>query len=301
MPGARSPQARPENNPVNKFPNPEYIQIETNIACNASCPFCPQKTMTRKPHRMEDAVWAKIIDDTRGLGITYRPFMINEPLSDKRMGEIMQYIRKDDTAKIEINTNGELMTEEMANSILDAGIDAIRFSIDGFSEETFSQSRVGVDYQTTVERTLKFIKLAKKRGGARRIEIRMIEQDINRHEREAYKRFWTDAGAIPLITSLYRWPWEPGVEGVNVPCVKVLKEMFFYVNGKATLCCWDAHERAVIGDVTEDHVLDIWNGAINREYRGYLAEGKRDQILLCSKCEAYKDRQFEGFTPPSQS
>jgi hypothetical protein len=286
---------------LSKFPNPEYIQIETNIACNASCPFCPQKTMTRKPHRMSDDVWKKIIDDTRGLGITYRPFMINEPLSDKRMGEIMHYIRQDDTAKIEINTNGELMTEEMANNILDAGIDAIRFSIDGFSEETFSQSRVGVDYQTTVERTLKFIKLAKKRGGARRIEIRMIDMEINRPEQEAYKRFWTSAGAVPIITSLYRWPWEPGVEGVNLPCLKVLKEMFFYVNGKATLCCWDAHERAVIGDVMEDSVLDIWNGAVNREYRGYLAEGRRDRILLCSKCEAYKDRQFEGFDPPVQS
>jgi hypothetical protein len=250
---------------------------------------------------MSDDVWKKIIDDTRGLGITYRPFMINEPLSDKRMGKIMAYIREDDTARIEINTNGELMTEDMARDILDVGIDTIRFSIDGFSEQTFSKSRVGVDYQTTVERTLKFIKLAKKRGGAKRIEIRMIDMEINRSEQEAYKRFWADAGAIPIITSLYRWPWEPGVEGVNLPCVKVLKEMFFYVNGKATLCCWDAHERAVIGDVTREHVLDIWNGAVNREYRGMLAEGRRDQILLCSKCEAYKDRQFEGFTPPIQS
>ncbi len=286
---------------VNRTSHPEFIQIETNLACNAKCPFCPQKTMTRRPRRMSDDVWTKIIDDTRGLGITYRPFMINEPLSDTRMGAIMRYIRKDGTAKIDLNTNGELMTEEMAMEILDARIEVIRFSIDGFSEETFSHSRVGVDFGKTVERTLRFIELAKKHGGAERIEIRMIDMEVNRPEQEAYKRFWSDAGAIPIITSFYRWPWEPGVTRVNFPCLKILNEMFFYVNGKATLCCWDAHERAVIGDVAKDHVLDIWNGEVNRRYRSLLARGRRDEILLCSRCEAYKDRQFEGFPAPSQS
>ena len=71
--------------------------------------------------------------------------------------------------------------------------------------------------------------------------------------------------------------------------------MFFYVNGKATICCWDSSERAVIGDVMKRSVLDIWNGEINRRYRALLAEGRRDEILLCSRCEAYKDHQFEGF------
>ncbi len=281
--------------------HPEFIQIETNIACNADCPFCPQKSLRRRPHRMTDEVWTKIIDETRGLGITYRPFLINEPLSDKRMGKIMRHIRKDDTARIEINTNGELMTDDMANDILDAGIDVIRFSIDGFSEETFSQSRVGVDYERTVDRTLRFIRLAKKKGGARRMEVRMIDMDLNRHEQGAYKKFWADAGAIPIVTALYRWPWQPGVEGVALPCMKVLREMFFYVNGKATLCCWDSHERAVVGDVGKQHVLDIWNGAINQAYRSLLAEGRREEILLCSRCEAYKDRQFEGFAVAGQS
>jgi len=281
--------------------HPDYIQIETNIACNADCPFCPQKSLRRRPHRMHDEVWTKIIDETRGLGITYRPFLINEPLSDKRMGKIMQYIREDDTARIEINSNGELMTEQMAHDILDAGIDVIRFSIDGFSEQTFSQSRVGVNYEHTVDRTLKFIRLAKKKGGAKRIEVRMIDLDVNRREHAAYKKFWADAGAIPIITSFYRWPWEPGVKGVNLPCMKVLNEMFFYVNGKATICCWDSHERAVIGDVTKQHVLDIWNGAINDQYRSLLAEGRRDEILLCSRCEAYKDHQFEGFSAVGQA
>lgn len=284
---------------MNRDSHPYYIQIETNIACNATCPFCPQNEVKRRPATMRDDIWRKIVDETRGLGITYRPFLINEPLTDKRMGEIMRYIREDPTAKIELNTNGALMTEDMAREILEAGIDVIRFSIDGFSEETYSRARPGIHYDQVVERTVDFIARARRNGGAGRIEVRMIDMASNKHEQEPFKEFWAGHGAIPVITMLYRWPWEPGVRSVPLPCIKILREMFFYVDGRATLCCWDTHERAVIGDVATTHVLEIWNGPLNSRYRELLAEGRRDEILLCSRCEAYKDRVFEGFPRPA--
>jgi len=274
-------------------PHPKFIQIETNILCNASCPFCPQHKVERRPKIMEDAVWHKIIDETRGLGVTYRPFLINEPLTDKRLGEILRYIRLDDTAKIELNTNGGLMTRAKALDILGAGIEVIRFSIDGFSADSFAKSRIGLDYEETVKRTLGFIELSGQRDGAGRIEVRMIETEFTRHEIEPFLTFWREAGAEPVITTLYHWPWEPGVSGINRPCLKILEEMFIYVNGQVTLCCWDTLERAVIGDITREHTLEVWNGETNARFRRLLSEGRRDRILLCSRCDAYKDHVFE--------
>jgi len=278
--------------------HPDYIQIETTLACNAACPFCSHNTLTRRPRRMEDRVWKKIIDETRGLGITYRPFLINEPLADMRLGEIMRYIRRDSTARIELNSNGEMMKEQRAREILEAGIDVIRFSIDGFSKETFEKSRVGLDYDTTVWRTHRFIQMAQKMGGAGKIEVRMIDPPENRHEQDAFVEFWKNEGADAKVTEFYNWPWEPGVKPVQLPCKKVLREMFFYVNGQATICCWDSHERAVIGDVKYESVLDIWKGERNRRFRNLLARGQRNEILLCSKCEAYHHHHFEGFASP---
>jgi pyruvate-formate lyase-activating enzyme len=282
-----------------QYPPPKFIQIETTLACNAECPFCSHATLTRRPRRMEDRVWRKIVDETRGLGITYRPFLINEPLADHRLAEIIRYIHQDPGARVEINSNGELLREERAIELLDAGVDIMRFSIDGFSEETFSRSRVGLDYGRTVERTTRFIELARERGGVGHIEVRMIAMDYNEHEREAFVEYWTRVGAVAVITDLYLWPWEPGVQPVRLPCKKVLKEMFFFVNGKATLCCWDSHERGVVGDVTREHVLDIWNGELNRRYRSLLERGRRDDLLLCSNCEAYKNHTFDGFPSPA--
>ena len=69
--------------------HPRYIQLETVTKCNAKCAFCPQHEIKRDPPLMQPETWRKIIDDTRGLGITYRPFLTNEPFVDKRQPEIV--------------------------------------------------------------------------------------------------------------------------------------------------------------------------------------------------------------------
>ncbi len=248
---------------------------------------------------MADDVWKKIIDDTRGMGITYRPFLINEPLADTRLEEIMRYIRQDPTARIELNSNGELMKESRARKILEIGIDVIRFSVDGFTEETYNKSRVGISFDRVMERVPRFLELNQEIGGAKKVEVRMIGMEETYAEAEDFKAFWSGRGADVIITDLYVWPWEPEVNPVQRPCKKMLDEMFFYVNGKATLCCWDSNERGVVGDVTKNSVMEIWEGEVNRHYRQLLAEGRRKEILLCSKCEAYKGHSFEGFPEPA--
>lgn len=274
---------------------PRYIQIETILGCDAQCPFCPQKNIERGPVVMPDAVWRKIVDDTRGMGITYRPFLQNEALIDKRLARIIAYIKEDPTARAEINTNGSLLDDRRGREIIEAGIDLVRFSVDAFSPETFAQCRVGLDYERVVENVDRFIRLARSEGGRVATEVRMIDMELNRHEQEAFVEYWSARADRALIVPLYNWPWDPGVEMVRKPCLKMREEMFFYTDGRAVLCCWDIAGRAVIGDVTKESILDIWNGPVRRAYAGYLARGEREKIALCSRCDAYKSRSFEGF------
>ncbi|HVO77176.1 MAG TPA: radical SAM protein [Candidatus Bathyarchaeia archaeon] len=273
---------------------PRYIQIESIIGCDADCPFCPQKKIDRKPVRMSERVWKKIIDDTRGLGITYRPFLQNEALIDKRLAEIVAYIKEDPTARVEINTNASLLDERRSIELIEAGIDLVRFSIDAFSSETFARCRVGLDYRKVVDNVNRFVTLAG-RGGRVVTEVRMIDMESNRHEQRAFIDYWSARADRALIVPLYSWPWDEGVRMVRKPCLKMREEMFFYTDGRAVLCCWDIAGRAVIGDVTTESVLDIWNGAVRREFAEILSRGERERIALCSRCDAYKDRHFEGF------
>ncbi len=279
---------------------PRFIQLETVTACNAKCPFCPQHEVRRDPPRMPDAVWRRIVDQTRGLGITYRPFLTNEPFVDRRQPEILAHIKAHDpTARVEYNTNGALLTEDLGRRLLDLGVDIVRFSIDGFSPETYAASRVGIDYEQVRRRVGRFLELWDRGGHRERTftEVRMIEMPENRHEIAAYRDYWTPRCSDVVVTPLYRWPWtgqEPQ-EVVRRPCLKVLDEMFFYADGKATLCCWDVLGRAVIGDVGRESVLDIWRGHAARHLRALLADGRRDLIHLCSRCDAYARYDFSRF------
>jgi cyclic pyranopterin phosphate synthase len=279
---------------------PRYIQLETVTKCNAKCPFCPQNEIVRDPARMPEATWKKIVDDTRGWGLIYRPFLTNEPFVDKRQPEIVRYIKQNDpTAKVEFNTNGELMTEKLAVELLEAGVDIMRFSIDGFSPATYEPSRVGIKYETVLERTTRFLELWDEGGFRDKVftEVRMIEVPENRHEIEAYRDYWGPRCSEVLVTQMYQWPWtgQKPEDVVLKPCLKVLDELFFYTDGNATICCWDVHEKAVIGNVLEQTVQEIWESYAASCLRAVLNDGRRDLIHLCSRCNAYQDYDFSRF------
>lgn len=275
--------------------HPRYIQIESIIGCDARCPFCPQREIDRMPRRMPDETWMKIVDDTRGLGITYRPFLQNEALLDTRLPRIVSYIKQDPTAHAEINTNGHALSGELSAALIEAGIDLMRFSIDAFSPETYAKDRVGLDYHRVVANIERFARMARESGRTVVTEVRMIDMESNRLEQRDYIEYWSARVDRALIVPLYNWPWTEGVEMVRRPCIKMREEMFFYTDGRAVLCCWDIAGRAVIGNVNESSVLEIWNGEPRRTYAEYLARGERDKILLCSRCDAYAHRHFEGF------
>jgi MoaA/NifB/PqqE/SkfB family radical SAM enzyme len=279
---------------------PKFIQLETVTKCNAKCPFCPQNEIVRDPARMPAETWRKIVDDTRGWGVTYRPFLTNEPFVDNRMPEIVRYIKDNDpTARVEFNTNGELMTEKLSGELLAAGVDIMRFSIDGFSRETYEPSRIGINFDKVMERTRRFLELWDEGGYRDKVftELRMIEVPENKHEVSAYRDYWGPRCSEVLITTMYQWPWtgQKPEDVVLKPCLKVLDEMFFYTNGNATICCWDVHERAVVGNVNQQSVAEIWESYAAQCMRTTLDDGRRDLLNLCSRCNAYQDYDFSKF------
>ncbi|MDH4121344.1 MAG: radical SAM protein [Deltaproteobacteria bacterium] len=283
----------------NQYPDtPSVIQIETTILCNAKCWFCPQNNTLRQPNYMEEQVWKKIIDESRGMGVTYRPFLLNEPFFDKRMPDIMRYIRQDPTARIEFNSNGSVVHPKLADEVISIGIDTIRFSVDGFKRETFDESR-GLSYDNVYRNVEYFLKRVKETGAKTHTEVRMIRFPGTEEEQVDFKKYWEERGPDNVIlTDLYRYPWEGQTEAVNLPCLKVEREMFFYVDGTATLCCWDSTGRQLVGDIRKQTLIDIWKGQELARCRSLLDKGRRDELNLCKRCDAYTSTDFSKWATP---
>ena len=274
---------------------PKYIQIETTTLCNGNCKFCLQSQVNRQPKFMEESVFEKIIYESRGKSIVYRPFLQNEPFCERRIVDFIKFIKEDKTASVELNTNGALLNEELSENVIKAGLDLIKFSVDGFSEESYKKSGRGFNYGKVKKNVLEFIKLRNKINPGLKIYVRMIDLDENKHEQEDYLKFWGKYVNFAQIVPLYSWPWTGQTDCYPKPCPKIREEMFFCTNGNAVLCCWDYAERGVIGYVKEQTLEEIWQGEKNRKYRELLDEGRRSEILLCSRCDGYKKYDFANW------
>lgn len=274
---------------------PKFIQIETTILCNSHCVFCPHSQMDRGPKIMADWVWKKVIDESRGRSIVYRPFMINEPFVDPKMPEIVGYIKQDRTARVEFNSNGNFSAKTDVKALLAAGIDYVRFSLDGFTEGTFAKSGRGGKFDAIVGNIHEFIAERNRQKSTCFIEVRMINLESNRSEQERYLEYWNYHADAAKVTDLYEWPWSGQTEPYRMPCPKIRQEMFFMVDGRATLCCWDAFGKSIVGDVKQNTVSEIWLGETNQRHRGALARGAREEIVLCSRCDAYKNYNFSNW------
>ncbi|MDB4128681.1 radical SAM protein [bacterium] len=257
----------------------KYLQIETTTFCNAKCWFCPNHLVPKR--HMDMDLIRSIVDSTRGLGLVYRPFGLGDPLVDTRMPEICRYIKQDRTARVEIHTNGEPMTEKMELNIAPY-VDTVRFSIDGFTPETFDISR-GIDFDRVYTNARRFML----NNPGIDTQVRMIDATGKEAEKKNYLEYWN--GIKPgcaEITSLYQHPHEDQTESLNKPCAKTTDEAFIYVDGSVHLCPWDFGNRTPVGDVNQSTIVDIWRSQQYTAIRQTLAQGRRCDISLCSRCNA---------------
>lgn len=242
---------------------------------------------------MDDSIWKKIIDDTRGIHVIYRPFVLNEPFTDRRMGKILGYINEDPTARIEFNTNGSLITQEVAEMLVENRVSVMRFSLDGIDSDSIKRVR-GLETDAVYDGVRNFIRCNQQSSEPARVEVRMIDFPGTEEEQKRFCKYWEGEVDLVEFPALYDYPWTVQTSSIKAPCPKIRDEMFFRWDGSAILCCWDAFGKAVVQSVTEKSVLEIWNGPEMNEYRKYLDRGEREAIELCSRCDAFKELAVEA-------
>ena len=114
----------------------------------------------------------------------------------------------------------------------------------------------------------------------------MIDMPENRHEHQAYRDFWGRCAPRWSSPRAVPWPWQGQKAPVAKPCLKMMDGMYLFSDGRVTLCCWDTKERGVVGDITQDSVLEVWSSAQFEAVRTLLNDGRRELIHLCSRCDA---------------
>jgi len=68
-------------------------------------------------------------------------------------------------------------------------------------------------------------------------------------------------------------------------------------SGKVTLCCMDQEGEFPLGDVTQQSVLEVFQGEASRRYQEMHRAGRRAEIAPCGTCNLFWP-SFDGVSIP---
>lgn len=268
---------------MSRFPN--TVRVETTNACNAKCVICPHRKMQRPVSYMDDALYNRIIDECAEFSCKdVHLHNFGEPLLDKHIAERVGYAKKKGLRRVTIFSNGSLLTEQKANELIDAGLDEIKISFDGATEQEFERIRLGLKFDAVAANIKELVKIKNRKKSPLKIKVAChstSDKDLTMQSLEnCVDEFcfgkvhnWADSEMNHAVKSTIR-----------KPCSRLWRTFTVLSNGKAALCCLDYEGKVVLGDLTKASIFEIWNNKSYKEIRLLHRTAQQVQITICKNC-----------------
>lgn len=267
---------------------PEIVQIESTNICNAKCVFCPRDEMHRRQGVMEMGLFTKIVDECAALGITHlRVHNYGEPFLDRGLVEKVRYAKAKGIAEVGMISNGSLITEEIAQGMIDAGLDAINISVDASGKETFERTRVNLDYDVVIGNVETLVRLRNASGRRHpKLILSFVRQD-NSVDEQAFIEHWGRIADKVHVTDLHNWAGTLHQQSdVKYPCYRPWLTFTVLWDGRVSLCCADFDGRHILGDLRTSTIAEVWNGPAYLDVRRqHLTSGGPE---ICRSCDLPK-------------
>ena len=267
---------------------PDIVQIESTNLCNATCVFCPRDEMHRLQGIMDMDLFRKVVDECAALGITHvRLHNYGEPFLDRRLVEKVRYAKTHGIAEVGMISNGSLITPDIAQGLIDAGLDAINISVDASGKETFERTRVNLDYDVVIDNIRTLDRLRREAGRTRPKLILSFVRQQDSPEEQAFIDTWRTIADKIHITDLHNWAGTLHAHSdVAYPCYRLWLTFTVLWDGRVSLCCADFDGRHVLGDLRTSTIRDVWNSPAYRAVRRQHLESGGPEI--CRSCDLPK-------------
>lgn len=266
---------------------PRAVKVELVGRCNYRCGFCALRTRLEQPKMdMDFALFARLAQEMRDFGVeevglfylgesTLNPdLLVAACLEAKRVG--FPYVF--------LTTNGSRLTPAVAERLMAAGLDSLKFSINAASDEQFAQvmavaPRLYHHAIANLQAARKIRDAGGYRTGLYASSIRfdgtqqeqmeaLLAKDVLPYVDEHYwlplysmGSFATqreaELGYKPIAGNQGRW----GALRPPLPCWSVFTEGHITYDGKLSACCFDACGTWAMADLTKVDFATGWNSA----------------------------------------
>lgn len=149
--------------PVSKL---NKVYVEVTDMCNLFCPMCIRNAWGENLGRMSAVTFERILDSVLRIQPVPTIFLggMGEPLFHP---EAINWITKAKNAgvKVEIITNGTILTPKISQRLIDCNLDKLWVSIDGASDEVYNDIRAGGNFSKVLDnlQTLKKMQIAQQK------------------------------------------------------------------------------------------------------------------------------------------
>lgn len=279
---------------------PMFLHIEPNYTCNFRCPMCTQGIPELKEkfgykERLTTEGVARILDEARRHGCPSISFQgDNEPFLIKEITDWFAMARDAGFLDIMVNTNGSVMTDDLARRIVGSGLTRIRFSLDAVTEETYSRIRIGGDFKKTYANIDRFLAVRRELGSLLpRVGVNFVKTSMNAHEVEAFQDYWNPKVDFIVIQDFMT----PDIQGAfkhmdvadrepvsEFKCPQPWQRLYIRGNGDVTPCCAMFSSYLKLGDARETSLSELWNSPAAKDLRKLHAEGRYRENPVCLKC-----------------
>ncbi len=282
---------------LQRYPFPVDVIVEVTAFCNLKCIMCPQKSLTREKGEMSLELFQKIADEVARENPATRIWLaiMGEPLFlGEKLVKMVKYAKDNGIKSVNLNTNGLLLTPDLSDRLIDAGLDYIIFGIDAFSKETYVKIRVGGDFDQ-LNKNIDYIIEAKtkKKSDLPTLILQYIVMGENEEELEAFKSHWLGKGQVVKIRPKLGWGTGVKADNLNLPdserdfpCSWLARTVSIHWNGKFAQCDADYDGKFSPGNLHSSTIKELWQGELaQRREKHWNLDFTHD---LCSECKDWQ-------------
>lgn len=275
-----APRSIPAASLVARPPVPGTVRIEPTARCNYACSFCTQPTRRHQRGEMRWPLYTRLVGEmadagVQALGLHY----LGEPFLCEWLPDAIGHAKARGIPYTFVSTNGSEATAARVAACMEAGLDALEFSLNFADAAQFREMACA--------RPALFREAIANLGAAREVRDRgqhacalvasSLRYDASQEERMAA----LVAEMLPYVDEHYWMAPHRHGESHAVPCESLFTEAHIAFDGTLSACGFDPGPAYAMADLSRVAFVDGWHG--ERFVRLREAHLRRD--LACTACE----------------
>lgn len=297
------------NKPV-QWGYPVSISFEPTTSCNLRCPECPSglRAFTRPTGMLEKDFFRKTIDEIHKELLYLIFYFQGEPYLNPDFLNMVQYAGSKGIYTA-TSTNAHYLNDDNARRTVESGLDRLIISIDGTTQDVYTQYRVGGNLEKVITGAKNIVKWKKElKSKTPFIFFQFLVVKPNEHQIEDIKRLAKEVGVDEVrfkTAQVYDYETDPNQlipendkysrykksnDGTYSAknklanrCWKMQHSNVITWDGLVVPCCFDKDAMHRLGNLKTQSFKEIWQNENYKQFRRELMKSRRN-IDICANC-----------------